>query len=160
MSGYYRLRKRIYGVYDIRTKLQEKKRPNIELSNTHVARRHNSSNKGGQRKTVEKFFLEYLKNSKKPDRERTKQIQIQSQGKKLVGAQNKQKKTITNREKIKTILQSKSPTSSKELNSFLRAIQKIAKFPDKLSKKTRPNESFIKKEMGTEMDPKRRREFQ
>ena len=57
-----------------------------------------------------------------------------------------------NKEKIEAILQSKSPTSCKELKSFLGAIQYIAKFIPKHSEKTDQMRQLLRKKIRMALD--------
>ena len=63
-----------------------------------------------------------------------------------------------NKEKIKTVLHIKPPTSGKQLESFLAALQFIANFPLKFSEKN-DRMAHLLKRTGLELDPGRRRRF-
>ena len=64
-----------------------------------------------------------------------------------------------NNEKIKTISQSKPPTSFTKLKSFLGSKQYFAKFFTQTFRKNRPNETTGPEEIGMDLDRERRKGF-
>ena len=84
-----------------------------------------------------------------------KNIRIFSQKNHFAGTLDKRSRIKPNKEKLKPVLQIKSPTSGKELKSSLEAIQNIAKIFTATFSKNRPNETTTREKIvGVELDRK------
>ena len=64
-----------------------------------------------------------------------------------------------NKEKVKAILDLEEPKNTKQLKSFLRAIQYLAKFLPKLSEKTDELRKLLKKNTKWEWDERKSADF-
>ena len=144
-SGYYRFKKGFYGLADIPTIFQEKIDRTLEyctpawLDDIIVVTR-------GSRQDHEKKLFDVLNKLEKAGyRASKKKSEFFMNRIKWLGHEIDENGIKPNEEKVEAILKLKPPENTKELKSFLGAIQYMAKFLPKLSEQTDRLRKLLKK---------------
>ena len=144
-SGYYRFKKGFYGIADIPTIFQEKIDRTLEywtpawLDDIIVVTR------GNKQDHEKKLFDVLTKLEKAGYRASKKKSEFFMNRIKWLGHEIDENGIKPNEEKIEAIQKLKSPENTKELKSFLGAIQYMAKFLPKLSEQTDRLRKLLKK---------------
>ena len=144
-SGYYRFKKGFYGLANIPTIFQEKIDRTLEyctlawLDDMFVVTQ-------GSRQDLEKKLFDVLTKLEKAGyRASKKESEFFMNRIKWLGHQIDESGIKPNEEKVEAILKLKSPENTKELKSFLGAIQYMAKFLPKLSEQIDRLRKLLKK---------------
>ena len=137
-SGYYRFKKVFYGLADIPTIFQEKIDRTLEywtpawLDDIIVVSR-------GSKQNHEKKLFDVLNKLEKAGYQSKRKSEFFINQTKWLGHEIDENGIKPNEEKVEAILRLKPPENTKELKSFLGAIQYMAKFLPKLSGRTDKN---------------------
>ena len=145
-SGYYRFKKRFYGLADIPTIFQEKIDRTLEYSTPAWLDDIIVVTRGDRTEHEKKLFdvLRKLQDAGYRASERKSEFFLNKT--KWLGHEIDETGIKLNTEKVKAILDLKPPENQKQLKSFLGAIQYLAKFIPRLSEKTERLRRLLKKE--------------
>ena len=144
-NGYYRFKKEFYGLADIPTIFQEKIDQTLEYSTSAWLDDITVVTRGNKQEHEKNYSTCYL-NSKKPGSEQVKENTNSSQTHIYwLGHDIDENRIKPNEEKVEVIQKLKPPNNTKELKSFLGAIQYLANFLPKLSEKTDRLRKLLKK---------------
>ena len=135
-SGYYRFKKGFYGLADISTIFQEKIDRTLEYSTPAWLDDIVVVTRGNKQEQGKKLFDVLSKLEKAGYRASKRKSEFFLKQTKLLGHEIDENGIKPNEEKVEAIQKLKSPNNTKELKSFLGAIQYLAKFLPKLSEKT------------------------
>ena len=158
-SGYYRFKKGFYGLADIPTIFQEKIDRTLEyctpawLDDIFVATR-------GSKQDHEKKLFDVLDKLEKAGyRASKKKSEFFMKGTKWLGHEINENGIKPNEEKVEAILKLKAPENTKDIKSFLGAIQYMAKFLPKLSERTDRLRKLLKKNEPWKWGPEQETDF-
>ena len=158
-SGYYRFKKRFYGLANIPTVFQEKIDRTLEyctpawLDDIIVVLR-------GNKQDHEKKLFDVLNKLEKAGyRASKKKSEFFMNETKWLGHEIKENRKKTERKKVEAIIKFKAPENTKDLKSFLGAIQYMAKFLPKLSEQTDRLRKLLKKNEPWNWGPEQETDF-
>ena len=158
-SGYYRFKKGFYGLADIPTIFQEKIDRTLEyctpawLDDTIVVTR-------GNKQDHEKNLFDVLNTLEKAGyRASKKKSEFFMNETNWIGHEINENGTKPNEEKVEIIIKLKAPENTKDLKSFLGAIQYLAKFIPKLSEQTDRLRKLLKKNEPWNWGPEQETDF-
>ena len=144
-SGYFRFKKRFYGLADIPTIFQKIFDRTLEyctpawLDNIIVVTR-------GDKKDHEEKLIDVLRKLENAGyRAKERKSEFFQNKTRWLGHKIDEDGIIPNKEKVKTILDLKHPENPKQLKSFLGAKQNLAKIVPRLSKRTDQLRRLLKK---------------
>ena len=159
-SGYYRFKKGFYGLADIPTIFQEKIDRTLEyctpawLDDIIVVTR-------GSKQDYEKKLFDVLNKLEKTGYRASKRMsEFFINQTKWLGHEIDENGIKPNEEKVKAILRLKPPENTKELKSFLGAIQYMAKFLPKFSERTEKLRKLLKKNEPWNWEEEQQKDFE
>ena len=144
-SGYYRFRKGFYGLADIPTIFQEKIDRTLEYCTPAWLDDIIVVTRGKKQDHEKKLFVILNKLEKAGYRASKRKAEFFMNRTKWLGHEIDEYGIKPNEEKLEAILKLDSPKNTKELKSFLGAIQYMAKFLPKLSEQTDRLRKLLKK---------------
>ena len=144
-SGYYRFKKGFYGLADIPTIFQEKIDRTLEYCTPAWLDDIIVVTRGSKQDHEKKLFDVLDKLEKAGYRASKKKSEFFMKETKWLGHEINENGIKPNEEKVEAILKLKAPENTKELKSFLGAIQYMAKFLPKLSEQTDRLRKLLKK---------------
>ena len=134
-SGYYRFKKGFYGLADIPTKFKEKIDRTLEYSTPAWLDDIIVVTRGNRKEHENKLFDVFKKLEDAGYRANGRKFELFLNKTKMLGHEIDETGIKPNKEKVKAILDLKHPVNQKQLESYLGAIQYLAKFLPRLSKK-------------------------
>ena len=144
-SGYYRFKEGFYGLADIPTILQEKIDRTLEYCTPAWLDDIIVVTRGSKQDHEKKLFDVLNKLEKAGYRASKRKSEFFINQTKWLGHEIDENGIKPNEEKVEAILRLKPPENTKELKSFLGAIQYMAKFLPKLSERTDKMRKLLKK---------------
>ena len=144
-SGYYRFKKGFYGLADIPTIFQEKIDRTLEYCTSAWLDDIIVVTRGSKQDHEKKLFDVLNKLEKAGYRASKRKSEFFKNQTKWLGHEIDENGIEPNEEKVEAILRLKPPENTKELKSFLGAIQYMAKFLPKLSERTDKLRKLLKK---------------
>ena len=144
-SGYYRFKKGFYGLADIPTIFQGKIDRTLEYCTPTWLDEIIVVTRGSKQDHEKKFFDVLDKLEKAGYRASKKKSEFFMKETKRLGHEINENGIKPNEEKVESILKLKAPENTKDLKSFLGAIQCMAKFLPKLSERTDRLRKLLKK---------------
>ena len=158
-SGYYRFKKGFYGLADIPTIFQEKIDRTLEYCTPAWLDDIIVVTRGSKQDHEKKLFDVLDKLEKAGYRASKKKSEFFMKETKWLGHEINENGIKPNEEKVEAILKLKAPENTKDLKSFLGAIQYMAKFLPKLSERTDRLRKLLKKNEPWKWGPEQETDF-
>ena len=158
-SGYYRYKKGFYGLADIPTIFQEKIDRTLEYCTPAWLDDIIVVTRGNKQDHEKKLFDVLNKLEKAGYRASKKKSEFFMNETKWLGHEINENGIKPNEEKVEAIIKLKAPENTKDLKSFLGAIQYMAKFLPKLSEQTDRLRKLLKKNEPWNWGPKQETDF-
>ena len=158
-SGYYRFKKSFYGLADIPTIFQEKNDRTLKYCTPAWLDDIIVVTRGNKQDHEKKLFDVLNKLEKAGYRASKKKSEFFMNETKWLGHEINENGIKPNEEKVEAIIKLKAPENTKDLKSFLGAIQYMAKFLPKLSEQTDRLRKLLKKKEPWTWGPEQETDF-
>ena len=158
-SGYYRFKKGFYGLVDIPTIFQEKIDRTLGYCTPAWLDDIIDVTRGNKQDHEKKLFKMLIKLEKAGYRVSKRKSEFFMNRTKWLGHEIDENGIKPNEEKVEGILKLKPPESTKELKSFLGAIQNMTKYLPKLSERTDRLRKLLKKNEQWKRGPEKETDF-
>ena len=158
-SGYYRFKKRFYGLADIPTIFQEKNDRTLKYCTPAWLDDIIVVTRGNKQDNEKKLFDVLNKLEKAGYRASKKKSEFFMNETKWLGHEINENGIKPNEEKVEAIIKLKAPENTKDLKSFLGAIQYMEKFLPKLSEQTDRLRKLLKKKEPWTWGPEQETDF-